>query len=184
LWAVVGLGNPGERYSKTRHNVGFMVVDEIAQRLHIGLKAKESYRIGKGSIEERQIILVEPLTFMNRSGSAVGAVLKRYNIPTENLIVIQDDIDMQTGRLKIKKKGSSGGHNGIESIIQVLGTSEFKRVKIGVGREEGVPAEIFVLKKFRKEEVPLVKDAVLRAADAIDSIVKHGFDRAMSMMIR
>jgi PTH1 family peptidyl-tRNA hydrolase len=179
---VVGLGNPGERYSKTRHNVGFMVADEIAERLNIELKVKESYRIGKGSIEGRQIILVEPLTFMNRSGFAVQDLLKRYHIPTENLIVIHDDIDMQTGRLKIKKKGSSGGHNGIESIIQALGTSEFKRVKIGVGREEGVPAEIFVLKKFRKEEIPLVKDAVLRAADAVDAIVKNGVDRAMNMM--
>jgi len=181
LWVVVGLGNPGVRYSKTRHNVGFMVVDEIAERLNIELKVKESCRIGAGSRGGRPFILVEPLTFMNKSGFAVREVLRRYHIPTDHLIVIQDDIDMQTGRVKIKKRGSSGGHNGIESIIQAIGTKEFNRVKIGVGREEGVPAEVFVLKKFRKDEIPSVRDAVLRAADAVDAMVKNGVDSAMNM---
>jgi PTH1 family peptidyl-tRNA hydrolase len=180
LWVVVGLGNPGARYAKTRHNVGFMVVDEIAERFNIELKVKEFYRLGTGSGGGGQFLLVEPLTFMNRSGFAVREVLRRYHVPTDHLIVIQDDIDMKTARVKIKKKGSSGGHNGIESIIQAIGTKVFTRVKIGVGREEGVPAEVFVLKKFKKDEIPFVHDAVLHAADAVDGIVKNGVDSAMN----
>jgi PTH1 family peptidyl-tRNA hydrolase len=180
LWVVVGLGNPGRRYSKTRHNIGFVVADEISDRYAIDLRGKESYLIGKGSIEGNNIILVEPLTFMNRSGVAVRDVMKRHNVQSENLVIIQDDIDMETGRLKIRDRGSSGGHKGIESVIESMGTREFIRVKIGVGREEGVAAEDYVLRKFRKDEVPLIKEAVLRAADAVAAILKDGVHKAMN----
>jgi PTH1 family peptidyl-tRNA hydrolase len=180
LWVVVGLGNPGRRYAKTRHNVGFMVADEISDRYGIDLKEKGSYLVGKGSIEGNDIVLVEPLTFMNRSGVAVRDVMKRHNLRSENLVIIQDDIDMETGKLKIREKGSSGGHKGIESIIESLGTREFIRVKIGIGREEGVAAEEYVLGKFRRDEVPLIKEAVVMAAGAVDVILKEGVHKAMN----
>lgn len=180
MWVIVGLGNPGSRYSRTRHNVGFLVIDGIAEKYGLDLKPKVQYIIGKGSIEDDNIILLEPLTFMNRSGLAVRDVLRRSGIPTTNLIVVHDDIDMETGRLKIRKNGSSGGHKGIESIIQDIGTKEFIRVKLGVGREKGIPVEDYVLSKFRKDEALLIKDAIIRAVDAIATIVKDGIDKAMN----
>ena len=180
MWVIVGLGNPGRRYSKTRHNIGFVVADEISDRYAIDLKEKALYLMGKGSIEGNDIILVEPLTFMNLSGAAVRDVMKRHNVRSENLVIVQDDIDMETGRLKIRDKGSSGGHKGIESVIENLGTREFIRVKIGVGRDEGVATEDYVLSKFRKDEVSLIREAVVRAADAVAVILKDGVYKAMN----
>ena len=180
MWLIVCLGNPGRRYSRTRHNVGFMVADDVAGKYGIELKTKESYIIGKGSIEGNDVILVEPLTFMNRSGLAVKEVMKKYPLGPENLIVVHDDLDMETGKLKIRKKGSSGGHRGVDSIIESIGTREFIRVKIGIGREEGVPAEEYVLRKFGKDEIPLIKAAVVRALDAIAAILRDGADKAMN----
>lgn len=180
MWLVAGLGNPGAGYSKTRHNIGFLVIDRIADEYRFELKQKENYIIGKGSIEGNNVILIEPLTFMNRSGLAVRDVIKRNGIETSELIVIHDDIDMDTGKLKIRKDGSSGGHKGIDSIIQDLGTRVFIRVKIGVGRGEGVPVEDYVLGKFKKAELPLVNEAVSRAAEAVKSILKTGVEKAMN----
>ena len=180
MWVIVGLGNPGRKYSKTRHNAGFMVTDEIGQRYGIEFQDKERYRIGKGSIEENHVILIEPLTFMNRSGSAVLEVMKRYSIPLESLIIIHDDIDMVTGKVRIRKRGASGGHKGMESIIQSLGSKEFIRVKIGVGRGEGVPVEEYVLSKFSREEIPAIKDSIKMASDAVVSILKDGPEKAMN----
>jgi len=177
LWLIVCLGNPGRRYSRTRHNVGFMVADDVAGKYGIELKTKESYIIGKGSIEGNDVILVEPLTFMNRSGLAVKEVMKKYPLGPEKLIVV---LEMETGKLKIRKKGSSGGHRGVDSIIESIGTREFIRVKIGIGREEGVPAEEYVLRKFGKDEIPLIKAAVVRALDAIAAILRDGADKAMN----
>jgi PTH1 family peptidyl-tRNA hydrolase len=136
--------------------------------------------IGKGSIEGNEVILVEPLTFMNRSGAAVKEVMRRYPLEPENLVVVHDDLDMETGKLKIRKKGSSGGHRGIESLMENLGTREFIRVKIGIGREEGVPAEEYVLRKFGRDEIPLIKTAIIRASDAIAMIIRDGVDKAMN----
>jgi len=180
LWLVVGLGNPGRRYSRTRHNVGFMVAGEIARRYGIEFTTRELYAIGKGSGEGKRLILLEPLTFMNRSGLAVRDVMRRCTAPPEHFIVIQDDIDMETGKLKIRKNGSSGGHKGVESIIQSLGTRDFVRVKIGVGREEGIPVEEYVLRPFRKDETALIKDAIMRAADAVEAIMEDGVEKAMN----
>jgi len=177
---VAGLGNPGARYARTRHNIGFMVVDEIAERLGIAFKERELCRIGRGSMEGDEVILVEPLTFMNRSGVAVRLAMKQYNVRPENLIVIQDDIDMETGKLKIRKRGSSGGHRGIASVMEAVGTREFTRVKIGIGRDETMEAEEYVLRKFRKDELPLIREAVTRAVDSVFEIVTVGTDSAMN----
>lgn len=157
-----------------------MVSDEIAGSLKIEFQEKKDYLTAKGSLAGKDILLVEPLTFMNNSGIAVKSVLKKFNIPAEKLIVIQDDIDMLTAKLKIRKGGSSGGHNGIESIIQHLGTKEFIRVKIGIGRDTEMPVEDYVLKKFRKDEIPSIKDSIERAAQAVAVIVSEGVSRAMN----
>ncbi|MBI5641783.1 MAG: aminoacyl-tRNA hydrolase [Nitrospirae bacterium] len=180
MWLISGLGNPGPRYSRTRHNVGFLVVEEVAEVQRITLKEKEGYIIGNGSIGDDRIVLIEPLTFMNRSGTAVRKIAARFFIPPEKIIVIHDDLDLETGRLKIRKKGSSGGHKGVESVIQHIGSNEFVRVKIGIGRDPNIPTEEFVLSKFRREELPLIREAVKKAADAVYSIIEDGIERAMN----
>src|SRR5208283_2441988 len=135
MWIIAGLGNPGSRYEKNRHNVGFIVIDKLSEQYGIALEEKDSYCLGKGSVEGQSVILLKPLTFMNRSGNAVSKVLKKYNALPVSLIVIHDDLDLGTGVIKLKKTGASGGHKGIESIIQGTGTRDFLRVKVGVGRD-------------------------------------------------
>ncbi|MBI4685997.1 MAG: aminoacyl-tRNA hydrolase [Nitrospirae bacterium] len=180
MWVIVGLGNYGSKYSKTRHNLGFMVLDNIAEFFDIEFEEKKDYLIGRGSIEGQDVLLIEPLTFMNNSGIAVRGVFKKFNLLPENLIVVHDDLDMDTGKLKIKKNGSSGGHKGVESIIQHIGTKEFIRVKIGIGRDLEMRAEDYVLKKFRKDEIPVIKDAIKRAEGAVTVILSERVERAMS----
>jgi peptidyl-tRNA hydrolase, PTH1 family len=180
LWLIAGLGNPGSRYEKTRHNAGFLALEEFLRSQETEFKEKEDYRIGKGSLGDEKIILLEPLTFMNRSGVAVRKIMQKFNIAPENLIVIHDDLDLETGRLKIRKKGSSGGHKGIESIIQNIGTREFIRIKIGIGRDPLVPAEKYVLSKFRKDETQLIRAAAEKAVESVHTIIKDGVEKAMN----
>jgi PTH1 family peptidyl-tRNA hydrolase len=180
MWVIAGLGNPGRKYSRTRHNIGFMVVEEVAQRYKIDLKEKKTYRVGRGSAGVCEVLLLEPLLYMNMSGAPIKKMMFKFSIRPENLIVIHDDLDMATGKLRIRKTGSSGGHKGIESVIQDIGTKDFIRVKIGIGREEGIPAEEYVLGKFKRHELGAIRDAISDAADAIDMIVSEGADRAMN----
>jgi PTH1 family peptidyl-tRNA hydrolase len=179
LWAIVGLGNPGSRYSKTRHNIGFMVVDTIARRLGIDLKESATYKYGKGSMEGIDIVLIEPLTFMNRSGSAVIEAMRRFDVRHENLIAVHDDLDIETGRLKIRRGGSSGGHKGIDSIIQSIG-KDFIRMKIGIGRDPSMAPEDFVLKKFDRSEIPVIEEAIITASEAVECVVLEGVEKAMN----
>jgi len=180
LWLLVGLGNPGSRYARTRHNVGFMVLEALAEGMGLSFRDRADYRLSDGSIEDERIILIEPLTFMNRSGSAVKKIADKHAVSPERIIVIHDDLDLATGRIKIRNKGSAGGHKGIESVIQQIGTRDFIRVKIGIGRDPLMPTEAFVLSKFRKEELPLIREAVSRAAEAAVCIITHGPDKAMN----
>ncbi|MDI6889504.1 MAG: aminoacyl-tRNA hydrolase [Thermodesulfovibrionales bacterium] len=181
---MVGLGNPGKKYSRTRHNIGFMVAEEIARRYEIDLKEEEKYRIGRGSIDGEKVLLIEPLLYMNRSGLAVKDIISRFNIPLEKLIVIHDDLDMEVGKLRIRRKGLSGGHKGVESIIQSVSSKEFIRLKIGIGREAGFFAEDYVLTRFRKDEIFLIKKAIEKALDAVTSILLDGLDEAMNRFNR
>jgi PTH1 family peptidyl-tRNA hydrolase len=180
LWLVAGLGNPGSRYEKTRHNAGFLVLEALIERLQLEFKEKEDFKISKGSLGDEKIILLEPLTFMNRSGVAVRKIMQKSNISPERLIVIHDDLDLETGSLKIRKKGSSGGHKGIESIIQNIGSQEFIRVKIGIGRDPFVPTEKYVLSRFRKDEISVIKEAIVRAGESVHAIIIDGVERAMN----
>lgn len=181
---VVGLGNPGAKYTKTRHNVGFRVVDEFSTAHKISLEEKDSFIIGRGTVGGHTVVLLKPLTYMNRSGTAVRKVLRRLNIrpeaPGESLIVIHDDLDIGTGTVKIRKSGSSGGHKGIESIIQETGTKEFTRIKVGIGRDSGIPVDAYVLGTFRAAEKNLIKDAIIKAADAAFTVITEGVDKAMN----
>lgn len=143
-------------------------------------REKADYKICDGSIGGERIALLEPLTFMNRSGPAVRKVAGRLAVFPENIIVVHDDLDLDTGKLKIRRKGSSGGHKGVESIIQSIGSSDFIRVKIGIGRDQSVPVEKYVLSKFTKEELLLVKDALGKAVDSIPFIISEGVEKAMN----
>jgi len=184
MWIIAGLGNPGKKYSKTKHNIGFIVIEEIARKYEIDLKDKEKYRMGRGSIDGEKVLLIEPLLYMNKSGIAVKDIINKFNIPLGKVIVIHDDLDMEIGKLRIRRKGSSGGHKGVESIIQSLSTKDFVRLKIGIGREEGTLAEDYVLSKFRKNEIPLIKSVIGRTADAVTSILVDGLEKAMNRFNR
>lgn len=181
MWVIAGLGNPGRRYSRTRHNIGFMVLEEVAYRDTIDFKyRKEGYRIGKDLIGKHSIFLIEPFLYMNMSGPVIKKILMKFSIQPEHLLVIHDDLDMEIGKLKIKRTGSSGGHKGIESIIQSIGSRDFLRLKVGIGREEGVSAEDYVLSKFKRQEIVLIKDIIKKAADAVHCIISEGVDNAMN----
>ncbi len=174
MWLVAGLGNPGDEYEKTRHNIGFMVIDTLAARLSISLKQKKpDYVFGRGFIEEQKVVLMKPLTYMNRSGIAVRDVLWKHE-EVEGILVIHDDLDLEPGVIRVRKTGSSGGHNGIQSIIDFLNSKDFNRLKIGIGRPKRGATEQYVLKNFSKQERPVIDEAIEIAADAVSVILTHG----------
>lgn len=184
MWIIAGLGNPGNKYSGTRHNIGFRVIDQLSEQYDIKLEDRDIYSIGKGAVKGADVFLLKPLTFMNKSGLAVKKTLKKLNILSDNLvdklIVVHDDLDIDTGLIKIRKGGSSGGHKGIESIIQEIGTKDFVRVKIGIGRQKDIPAHEYVLCSFNLSEKNLIKDVIINTVNAVASIVTEGVDKAMN----
>jgi PTH1 family peptidyl-tRNA hydrolase len=184
MWVIAGLGNPGEKYSATRHNIGFMVVDRLSEEYRVPFAVKDDYSLGKGAIDHVNVILLKPLTYMNLSGSAVRKILKKTNLLQDgeitNFIVIHDDLDLETGVVKIRRNGSSGGHRGIESIIQETGSRDFIRVKIGIGRDRKIPVEEYVLRRFRAAEKKMVEDGILQAVHAIETILTGGIEKAMN----
>ncbi len=183
---IAGLGNPGEKYRRTRHNIGFRVVDRIAEVHGIELQKKQDCIIGQGVLEGQRVTLLKPLTFMNLSGRAVLRILRTFlgsaEAPGSSLIVIHDDIDLPVGRVRVRRNGSSGGHRGIESVIAEIGSREFVRIKVGVGRDPFVPVEQFVLQSFRPEERDGVETSVQQAAEAVGVVVAHGAARAMNFV--
>lgn len=179
---ILGLGNPGKKYQKSRHNLGFRVLDSLAKRLKVDLKQKR-YKslIGKGKIGKEGIILAQPLTFMNDSGVAAASLVRSLKIPLKNLVVACDDIDLPIGRIRIREKGSSGGHKGLESIIQHLKSNEFPRLRLGIGKSpRGMDPKEYVLKNFTKEENLLVKKAIDKAEEALILLVEEGIIPAMN----
>ena len=184
MWVIAGLGNPGEKYSATRHNIGFMVVDRLSEEYLMPFTVKDDYSIGKAAIDHVNVILLKSLTYMNLSGSVVRKILKKTNLLQDgeitNFIVIHDDLDLETGVVKIRRSGSSGGHRGIESIIQETGSRDFIRVKIGIGRDRKIPVEEYVLRRFRAAEKKMVEDGILQAVHAIETILTGGIEKAMN----
>ena len=183
MFLIVGLGNPGREYSGTRHNVGFGALDElIAEQRIDGPLLKFRAMTGKGFIGAEKVIAAKPMTYMNLSGEAVRAIVDFYKIdPEKELIVISDDVDLKPGVLRIRKSGSAGGHNGLKSIIQHLGTEKFVRIRIGVGgKKEGRDLADHVLGKIPEEEKAVIGEAMKKAAEAAACIVTDGADIAMN----
>lgn len=183
MYIVVGLGNPGSKYAHTRHNAGFEAIDRLADQYRISVENKKFQALcGSGVIEGQKVLLVKPQTYMNLSGESVRAACDFYKIdPEEELIVLYDDISLAPGQLRIRKKGSAGGHNGIKSIIQHLGTQVFKRVKIGVGEKpSGYDLADYVLGHFSKEEWTEMEDAFKRAAQAAAALTGGDAERVMN----
>lgn len=182
-WLIVGLGNPGRAYENTRHNVGWWVVNQLAERMDASFSRslRFSARLCDGSLGEQSVLLVKPTTFMNRSGSAVTALFRKKGFRPENTILVYDEADLECGRIRLKSRGSASGHNGVQSVIDSIGTNEFTRVRVGVGpRPRGEKLVEFVLSSFALSEVPLVEDAVSRAADAIEHVLVAGLPSAMT----
>ncbi len=179
---IVGLGNPGTKYAGTRHNIGFDTITALSDRHSIPLKAKEGKGLtGRGMIDGCKVLLVQPQTFMNNSGECVRALMDFYKIPVKDIIVIYDDISLEPGRLRVRGKGSAGGHNGIKSIIAHTGTQEFDRVRIGVGEKpEGWDLADHVLAHFPKETEPVIREVLGKAADAVESLIVSGLEATMN----
>lgn len=183
MYIIVGLGNPGKDYENTRHNVGFMVIDEAAEKYHISVNEKKHKAIvGKGFIAGQKVILVKPQTFMNLSGESVRDIIDYYKIDEKTeLIIISDDISLDVGALRVRKKGSAGGHNGLKNIILHLGHDEFQRIRMGVGEKPaGYDLADYVLGHFPKDEKEKIEESVKKAADALEVMIADGPDAAMN----
>ncbi len=184
MWLVVGLGNPGPEYARTRHNVGFMVVDRLA--MDLGLKIDRVFLralVGQGQVGDRRLLLAKPLTWMNKSGEAVTALMRWYGLTPAELLVVSDDLDLPAGRLRLRKSGGHGGHKGLQSIIELVGSREFARLRIGIGRPSDPGYEVvdWVLGRFTEEESPLIEKAVADASSAIQVVLTRGLDAAMNI---
>jgi len=180
---VVGLGNPGKTYTDTRHNIGFKVIDKIAEKFDIKIKKKSKYfaSIGEKNLFSEKVLLVKPTTYMNLSGNAVAAIYRNNNFEIKDLLVILDDLDLEFGTLRIREKGGSGGHRGVNSIISSLGKGvAFPRVRIGVGRDKNIEAPNYVLGKFSASQREYVDKIVDVAAEAVEVFLKKGILEAMN----
>jgi len=179
--AVVGLGNPGARYDRTRHNLGFWVVDLLADKLDGSWSESETYLFSEVRCDDNPLLLVKPSTYMNSSGEAVVDLVERFDLDLEDVLVVVDDVHLDVGRLRFRRKGSDGGHNGLRSIMDTVGSSNFPRLRLGIG----IPPERghfigFVLGTFDPEEIEFVKRSVLTAANSVMCWTKLGLDMAMN----
>ena len=182
-YVIAGLGNPGLKYENTRHNAGFMTVDTLAQKHDFTIKKLRFKSLtGEVMLGGKRCLVIKPSTFMNNSGEAVVEALNFYKLPPENLIVCFDDISLEPGRIRIRRKGSDGGHNGIKSIIYLTGSDNFPRVKIGVGQKPSKDYDLadWVLSEFRSEDIPKLREAADNACEALELIVKGSIDKAMN----
>ncbi len=182
MYLIAGLGNPGREYENTRHNMGFQVIDRLADKIGCNINENKHFALcGRGIIGSERALLAKPQTYMNNSGESIRAIADFYKIPIENIIIIFDDIDLAPGAIRIRKSGSAGGHNGIKSIIAHMGSENFSRVRIGVGaKPEGWDLADHVLSRPNEEDERLIEDAWKRAVDAIICIVEDGIDKAMN----
>lgn len=179
---VVGLGNPGRKFTNSRHNLGFKCVDHLARKWSIRLEERRpKAMLGLGCHAETPVVLVKPRTFMNASGEAVRYLLSRFPATPGDLVVIYDDMDLPTGKIRLRPSGSAAGHNGIESIIDALSTEEFPRVRVGIGRPAGYVGNIeYVLGQFLADEKPVIEEAVLGVTEAVSCLLREGIEVAMN----
>lgn len=182
MYIIAGLGNPGTQYAGTRHNAGFSCIDELADKYNISVDIlKHKGLIGKGVIEGEKVLLVKPMTYMNNSGECIREVMDYYKVDIDELIVIFDDISLEPGKLRLRPKGSAGGHNGIKSIISQLGSDKFKRIKYGVGdKPKGWDLADWVLGKFPTELYTTLREGNKRACEAVECIISEGIESGMN----
>jgi PTH1 family peptidyl-tRNA hydrolase len=178
---IVGLGNPGDEYADTRHNTGFKVIDLLAETVGVKVKRRKfGARFELAEFADKKLILLKPWQFMNRSGQAVATAAGFYKINIRDLMVVTDDMDLEPGRIRLRYKGSAGGHNGLADIIQKLGTNEFARCRVGIGRSAEADTVGYVLDKPREDEKKLLTEAIERARNAILCWIEYGIDTAMN----
>ncbi len=183
-WLVAFLGNPGSRYENTRHNAGFMASDELCERKKIKInRHKYNAFTGTGMLGGSKVLFMKPQTYMNLSGDAIAPAARYYKIPPERILVVFDDVNIAPGKLRIKRNGSDGGHNGIKSIINELGTSDFPRVKIGIGFPPHPDFDMvdWVIGKPSESDLKTIREAAARAAEAVETIISSGIDQAMNI---
>lgn len=183
MYIIAGLGNPGRKYTGTRHNMGFEALDAVAAKYDIDIKkSKFNALYGEGTIEGEKAVLIKPQTFMNLSGDAIREFKNWYKVDNSQIIIIYDDVSLPVGKMRIRKKGSAGGHNGMKSIIYQLNSDEFPRIKLGVGSPENPEFDLadYVLGKFSKNETKVLIQTAINTADAVGEIIKNGCEKAMS----
>lgn len=182
MYVIIGLGNPGREYADTKHNVGFRVIDKLADQYNIDVsKFKHKALIGEGMISGKKVMLVKPQTYMNLSGESVREIMSFYKVPVENMLVIYDDTSLELGMIRIREKGSAGGHNGIKSIINHMGSDVFSRVKVGIGEKpNGWDLADYVLAKFGKDDEPLILSGIDKASQAAGIFISLGVKDAMN----
>jgi len=181
---VIGLGNPGSKYEFTRHNIGFRIIDSLARDMGIEFNKVKSYYslISRGMINNYKVMLVKPQTFMNLSGRAVNRVVSYYKIPLQDLLIVYDDLNLELGQVRIRKKGSSGGHKGIESIMQYLNSEDIPRLRIGVGNPSlnyNFDCVSYVLSNFNNDEEDKIAEVIQLSTEAVKTIIEDGFEKAM-----
>lgn len=178
---IAGLGNPGSKYDGTKHNVGFRVIDKLACDYNINMtKLKHKAFIGEGMIKNKKVMLVKPQTYMNLSGESIREWLAFYKLTPKDLVVIYDDMDVEKGTIKIRKQGGPGSHNGMKSVVHEIGTTDFARIRIGLGEPEEESGVDFVIGPLKEEQYNQLKPGIEKATDAIETILKEGIDRAMN----
>ena len=181
MYVIAGLGNPGKKYENTRHNMGFITIDQLAEKHNIKVdKLKFKALVGEGRIAGQKVMLVKPQTYMNLIGESIREVMNFYKLEPENLIVIYDDIDIEAGTLRIRKFGSAGTHNGMKSVVYQLQSDRFPRIRLGIGSQKKGDLVNFVIGGFSKEEVPVLEEAVNHAVLATECIIEDGIDKAMN----
>ena len=182
MYLIVGLGNPEEEYNRTRHNMGFHTINKIANQYNLEIKKNKFHGLYENAIIENQkVIFVKPQTYMNLSGNCVKEFVEFFKIENDKIIIIYDDMDIEPGQIKIRKKGRSGGHNGMKSIIEMLGTEEFPRIRIGIGRPQDKDDKInYVIGEIKEEDVEKLEKGVDKAREAVIEILKNGIDTAMN----
>lgn len=179
---IIGLGNPGKNYEKTRHNIGFQVIDELSHRLSApAMQAKFNGMFTIIHTAKGKVMLVKPLTYMNLSGECVAPLMDYFDVELDDITVIYDDLDFNPGEIRLRQKGSAGGHNGMKSLISHLGTDKFNRVRMGIGRPfGGMKVSDYVLSPFSKEETPLIQDTIKKSADACEAWIESPFLEVMN----
>jgi len=182
IYLIAGLGNPGKEYRQSRHNVGFMVIDHLAEDLETPIKrVKFKAMIGIGTFENKQVILAKPQTYMNASGESIAPLLRYFKVPLENFIVVHDDLDIPFGNLRIRPSGGTSGQKGMKSIVEKLGSQDFPRMRMGIGRPPGRMDPVdYVLQSFTPDQVPIMEEVLDQAVKALKTFILDGLDKAMN----